>query len=288
MNETDRTITLRPLTQDDVPFGMGLKDEAGWNQVATDWERFIALEPAGCFVARTQGREAGTITTTGYGDRFGWVGMLIVAPELRGLGVGRALLRRGIRYLEEERGVAAVRLDATPAGRPLYESLGFRAEGLLERRQGVGWSAGPDETLPDLADGLAEVCAYDAARFGADRSRVLGRLATEPGVQGALCRGTRIPVEGYIVIRPGAFRHYIGPWVAEHPEAARRLWHWAVSRIPGEPFCVDVPLANPAVEALVPRERFAVQRPLIRMCRGENRYPGQVGRIFGISGPEMG
>ena len=62
------------------------------------------------------------------------IGMVLVPPEKRRMGIGTALLMHGIEYLEAK-GVAAVKLDATPLGRPLYEKLGFVVEYDLALKQ---------------------------------------------------------------------------------------------------------------------------------------------------------
>ena len=116
---------------------MILKDIAGWNQLPADWERLIAFEPEGCFVGRSDGRDVGTVTTTAYDGRFGWVAMMLVHPDVRRRRVGTTLLTHGIRYLEKK-GVTAVKLDATPTGKKLYQTIGFTDEYPLERRQGMG------------------------------------------------------------------------------------------------------------------------------------------------------
>jgi GNAT superfamily N-acetyltransferase len=286
--DKERRIALRVFTPSDIPFGMMLKERAGWNQLPGDWERLIALEPEGCFVARYDGRDAGTVTLTGYQQRFGWVGMVLVHPDLRRKGIGTALLLHGIRILEQKRGVSAVRLDATPAGKQLYETIGFVEESVLERRQGIGLAMAISDDLPTVSDVLDRVCDYDAPVFGADRSRVLRHLASEPEVHSGVSLDARGEIQGYVMVRRGACRHYIGPWVAENADIARQLWRWALSRIPLKPFFVDIRLDNPAVEAIVPKDRFPVQRRLIRMFRGENRTPGRTRSVFGISGPEMG
>ena len=229
---------------------MMLKDIAGWNQLPADWERLIALEPEGCFVARYDGRDVGTATVTAYQKRFGWVGMVLVHPDMRRKGIGTMLLRHGIRYLERK-DVTAVKLDATAAGKQLYLTLGFADEYLLERRQGRGETvdspADPSivSTRSALSGVLDRLCEYDGPVFGADRSRVLRRLIAEPEVQSAVAVDSYGAIRGYIMVRYGSSRHYIGPWVADNADVGRALWRWALSRIPGEPFFVDVCLANP-------------------------------------------
>src|ERR1700683_884599 len=121
------SLQIRVMTPADVPAGMRLKDLAGWNQTEQDWRRFLEAAPDGCFVAEWSGQVAGTVTTISYENRFAWIGMVLVDPQLRGKGVGTALLERAMDYLDAS-GVPCLKLDATPQGRPIYERLGFRAE----------------------------------------------------------------------------------------------------------------------------------------------------------------
>ena len=105
------------MTAADVSLGMRLKQQAGWNQTEADWRRFLDLQPDGCFVAELDGAAVGTTTTCVFG-RVAWVPMALVAEAVRGRGVGAALLGAALASLDR-RGVATVRLDATPLGRPL-------------------------------------------------------------------------------------------------------------------------------------------------------------------------
>ena len=73
---------LRLMTDADIPAGMRLKDLAGWNQTASDWERFLRASPAGCFVAESGGRVRGTAATIVYEGRFAWIGMVLGALDI--------------------------------------------------------------------------------------------------------------------------------------------------------------------------------------------------------------
>src|SRR6185503_10458530 len=55
----------------------------------------------------------------------GWVGVIFVAPDHRGSGLGRAITRAVIEELER-RGCRSQILIASPMGRPIYEREGFR------------------------------------------------------------------------------------------------------------------------------------------------------------------
>src|SRR5436190_14505189 len=140
--------------------------EAGWNQVAADWEIFRALGTV--YVARAGGRVVATAATLPYGE-FAWISMVLVAGQQRRRGLGTRLLKQCIAALNESGRIPV--LDATPEGRPLYRALGFEdAWGFhrLVRRQPQ-----PMTTVQPLPDGTSirpianadwtALCAYDAA-----------------------------------------------------------------------------------------------------------------------------
>lgn len=161
---------LRPMNLDDIPVAMRLKDEAGWNQTEADWRRLIKARPDGCFVAVGPDSIVGTVTTITCAGQLSWVGMVLVAPASRGRGIGTTLLKHAIAYLDA-RGVCSIKLDATPAGRPLYEKLGFVSEYDVER-----WSLRRPHV--DAATAferveLDDVLSWDRQVFGVDRSALL-------------------------------------------------------------------------------------------------------------------
>lgn len=90
----------------------------------------LAVPEARFLVARREGRAIGCVALVNCGD-YGEVKRLYVAPEARGLGVGRALMAA----LEAEaraQGLALVRLetgDKLAAAVALYEALGYNRRG---------------------------------------------------------------------------------------------------------------------------------------------------------------
>ncbi|MBU0609526.1 MAG: GNAT family N-acetyltransferase [Armatimonadetes bacterium] len=271
----------------DIAFGMSLKEIAGWNQLPVDWERFQEYEPDGCFVVRCDGRPAGTVTTIAYEQLFGWVGMVLVHPDMRRRGLGTALLMGGIQYLERH-GVAAVKLDATPMGKELYDTIGFVDEYRLARWQGHGCVGEVPEGLRELGlDDLETLAAFDLPIFGADRRRVLRRLLTEPGIRVA-AEFAGDDLQGYAALRPGQNAVYLGPWVALDGATAERLWQWGRAMAGTAPMFVDVLDPCPYGKELVCQSGFEQQRELIRMYRGRNLSPGRPDLQCGILGPETG
>src|SRR5580700_4974672 len=114
-------LRMRTMLPSDLSFADSLRALAGWNQTPADWRRFLAMQPEGCFMAQWNGVPAGTATTTVYGSDLAWIGMVLVHPEYRRRGIGRGLLLKCIEHLQARR-VRCIKLDATPQGRPVYES----------------------------------------------------------------------------------------------------------------------------------------------------------------------
>jgi GNAT superfamily N-acetyltransferase len=277
------------MTVRDVPLGMRLKEQAGWNQTEADWKRFLDLEPDGCFVGELDGVAAGTLTTCTFGP-VAWVAMVLVDQPLRGRGLAKALLAHSLDILDR-RGVRRVRLDATSLGQPLYEKLGFVVEYELARYQGVlpprGAAPRPSGVEPEAlgAEHLEQLCRLDRAVTGTDRRKLLVRLLVEnPGAVKAVQEGGE--VTGFMMAREGSRALQIGPCVARGapgPVLLRDAWWRYASR----PVYVDIPSGNTAATALAEAAGLTVQRRFLRMCRGPSvgEDPEQ---LWTSSGPEKG
>src|SRR5215472_6187430 len=120
------------MTEQDVSDGLRLNTLSGWNQTTADWRRFLDNSRQGCFVMEGDGKVVGTATTICYENRFAWIGMVLVDPKYRKQGIGTELLKKTIEYLDSS-GIATVKLDATPQGKPIYAKLGFVEEYEIER-----------------------------------------------------------------------------------------------------------------------------------------------------------
>ena len=131
------SVEIELLSDVHLPDALRLTEQSQWNQTERDWRRLLQLSPRGCFGAGLAGRLIGTVTTVAYGTELAWIGMMLVDPDNHHRGLGTRLMQKALEHLRAD-GVASIKLDATPAGRPLYESRGFRSEGLVERWEGMG------------------------------------------------------------------------------------------------------------------------------------------------------
>jgi GNAT superfamily N-acetyltransferase len=280
------------MTRADIPAGMRLKDLAGWNQTSDDWKRFLETSPDGCFVAEVDGQVCGTVTTISFENRFAWIGMVLVDPEYRGRGIGTRLLERAIEHLDKLR-IPAIKLDATPQGKPLYEKLHFQSEYEIGRwalRRTLSESAKESSSseCDSLGSGLLEsIFAADREIFGADRSSLL-RSLHESAPQLTMGVLNSDSLEGYAFGRQGSFADHLGPWMAKDAATARNLLELFLARSAREVVVVDCLNANSFAGDLLKSFGFCYSRPLTRMYRGANDYRGRTELLCAILGPEFG
>jgi len=303
-------LSIRPMTEADIPLGMRLKELAGWNQTEADWRRHLAIEPAGCFVGCYDGTPAATIATTVFGrdassdkvpsERSAWIAMVLTDPNFRRRGLANALLGHGIAYAESH-GASTIWLDATEMGRPVYEKLGFGTTYTLTRYRGIARPIDrSDETVrlrlmsrEDLAGG--EVDDLDLAATGADRLKLLTALRDELpefALMGMPDGAEVTSVLGFTLARRGCRATQLGPVIARTERVGRGLFAAALAQCAGEELLVDVPDGNRAAIEVLTAGGLKPERSFYRMLRksvaGEAVYAAVDPALWASAGPEFG
>jgi len=274
----------------DIPEGMRLKNAARWNQLEQDWDLFLeAGDQNGCMVAEIDGQVAGTVTTINYANRFSWIGMVLVDPAKRRMGIGTALLKEAI---QRATGKGTIRLDATPDGKKLYDILGFKDEYNLSRYQlgrcDRNTLPGPGSACRKISpDDIIQLMDFDAGIFGAPRLAILKSLY-QMGRPYAWLSQTEDYINGYCLGRPGSNFEQVGPIIARDDDTATSLLLHAMHQCHGKSVVVDVPDDQKAFRLFVQSIGFTVQRPYIRMYLGRHDYPGKPEFQYAIAGPEIG
>ena len=282
------TIIIRRMSPADLDFAAARTVAEGWyTETLLEIAGFYAYDPQGCLIAELEGKPVGM----GFGmpySGFGFLGELIVLPEVRGQGIGQALMQQIMSYLHAC-GCSTVFLDGVLPAVPLYERLGFRKicrslrfRGSLQGRQHA-------YVQPMRTDDLQDVYTLDRATFGADRSFFLQRrLHFYP----ALCKVARSDgrLLGFCMGRIGHLGISVGPWVASaEMESPHDLLDTLALEAPGAPLAVGCLVANEkAVETL--RRLDFVENPTSpwRMACGELEHPGNVTQNFAIGSPAKG
>ena len=264
-----------------------LRRLAGWNQTPEDWRALLSLEPDGCFVAVDTGGVIGTVTTTTYGGELAWIGMMLVHPEHRRRGIGTRLMQTALDYLKKSRGINCVRLDATPAGRPVYDKLGFVAEWTFTRHLVRSVSGRPSKGTRELAKGdWPAIERFDSTVFGVSRTRVL--QAVTQASRSALVWPNQGPVLGYGVLRPGSQSDYLGPLVCVTPAALCPLVGALLRAANGRSVFWDIADDNTPVIELAKDFDFKPVRPLTRMRLGSDAVRTNLAAQIAMADPSIG
>ena len=259
---------------------------------------YLRVQPDGWFVLADGDEIVSVAGAISYGS-FCWVGLVATDPGYRGRGLAGRLSAHLVDWAWQ-RGCKTVALDASEAGRPVYERLGFQVAGFTAElellalaggdggladgeRAGDGGRPGGGGGSPGRAaravTGAGELVALDLDVFGADRSALLWALS-EDGER--RCYG--LPggggLAGYVFAGPGG----LGPGCARDEAAAAAL--------AGAALRDAAAWADPATRGrvLVPAESdylptllglgLAERRRLTHMRLGEQVLPGERHRLL--------
>lgn len=276
----------RSLGPDDIDACLALSAEANWNQTAADWQMlFETSETRGLFRGEKLVASAGLAI---HGGKIGWICMVLVTPSEQRQGLATQLLIWAIDRCEVL-GLTAG-LDATPAGRPVYEKLGFLDVYGIKRLQcgtrlSVSATSTVDAIRPVRADDLAAIAAFDGPRFGADRSALLSRWqARQPDL--SFVARLNGDIVGYCLAREGRNATHVGPLVADDDATAMALLEAALERLQG-PCLIDVPDRQERLQSWLKDRGFAVQRPFTRMLMGRAEPLDRPEAIHALAGPEF-
>ena len=275
-------IRYRDMLESDIESGLDLCRFAGWNQLENDWKMFLQLAPRGARVAiNDENKVIGTVATIAYENRFSWIGMVLVHPEMKRQGIGTNLLREALNILQNQE---TVKLDATPAGREVYLKFDFRDEYNLSRMMATGLNIPTQRGARSIRhDDFDSILETDEIVFGASRKNLLSLLQKNAP---QFCFVSNDSNRSYCFGRNGYNFTQIGPVIATDLEQAISVAAAALNNTKG-PVILDV-IKGSAFAQWLSSIGFMEQRDLIRMYRGPNKYPGEPSKQFAILGPEFG
>lgn len=274
-------IHIRALTLQDVDRADEVARAAF--QVERSFEprfrRYLEMSPDGWLVAQDDDRVVGTVGAIIY-ESFGYLGLLAVDPSRQRQGLGRHLLEAMLQRLGDG-GIECAVLDASDAGRHLYERMGFEPAGpslvlALDEHAALvvaarrGGTPAPPMVISDLSGGSgadrADLVALDRELFGADRGPVWRVLLRKPGTTKGcwIVRNAAGEALGYLYVQ----EHQLGPWGARTAAAAVALLAEAVVTLPPRRWRVQLPGDNGAGRELLESLGFVEERSLLHMRRG--------------------
>lgn len=266
---------IRRLGLPDHPRCVALSADRGWKPEVRSWAFLLQTAQAYGIDAPDGGGLAGSVVLARYGTAQASAGMMLVASRYGHRGLGRALLG----HLLDQAGAATVFLTATSAGRPLYDSSGFREVRRAGRFAGQfrrDRHAEPATRSASRQD-LPAILAADLAAFGADRGFLLRRLPELAGDIRVL--EDRSGITGYGAAWRNGDVTVIGPVVAPDDAGACQLIADLAASAAG-PLRLDLDPARPAVPGWLRAHGLARVADSAFMARGPWPPPGRRERLY--------
>jgi GNAT superfamily N-acetyltransferase len=207
-----------------------LMNKEGWYYYDYhELKRYLTLNQD-CFTLLKDGRIAGSIFTTNYGNQA-WIGNIIVAKEARGTGLATKMIRGVIDYLHENKRVLTFRLGSVPLAIGLYKKVGFHAEAFTTSQEAelpikVKYdkiNLGENIQVERLAThNLEAIGEIDEQYFKSKRLQLLTDIYNDSIKESCFCLKDQGKVVGFLMVRRRQTSKNEGRF-AEGPDYAYRL-----------------------------------------------------------------
>ncbi|HYD71288.1 GNAT family N-acetyltransferase [Azospirillum sp.] len=276
-------FVVRPMSRAELDLAVEWAAREGWNPGLHDTTAFHAVDPAGFLAGVLDGRPVTSISAVRYPGGFGFIGLYIALPEVRGKGYGLRTWQAALDHLAGH----VTGLDGVVAQQENYRRSGFTLAYRNIRYAGTP-PAGP---VPQgLADArtvpMGALLDLDAALFLAPRPGFLAAWIALPG-GAALAAVDDGRVTGFGVARPCREGFKIGPLYADDPATAERLFLGLGAAAGGGLLFLDVPEVNPQAVQLAERHGFTPMFETARMYNGPAPEP-PLDRLYGVTTFELG
>lgn len=270
--------TLSAITPDSQTMLNTLVEQSHWNQTPLDWAIFARLGSIHV-VRNDDGRIIASGAVLPLGDKAAWISLILVTPQFRGQGLGRAVFENCLKQVKAMKRTAM--LDATPDGERLYSQYAFASLWRLSRWHRAGVPEIQPGTRPHAPTAPETITELDAQALGFARPALLADLMAR-GDTDVLRRA-----EAIAIVRAGRVARHIGPLLAsDELAAANLLTH--IADTTAAPLFIDVPDDRPIMREHLHAAGFTIQRGFARMALGENPPQGMTAFIHAIAGPEFG
>ncbi|MFI2641641.1 GNAT family N-acetyltransferase [Streptomyces sp. NPDC018610] len=272
-------LPIRRLTIRDLTACADLSENRGWQREEHKWGLLLTAGK-GYGIDSPEGGLMAACVVTEYGPQgrpgLGAIGMVLVAERYARQGIGRRLMRHVVSVM----GPTPLTLHATPAGRPLYEEIGFKVTGRAEMV--VGHFVPEDTpsriaTRTATAEDITGILRLDEEVFGVDRTHVITRLPAFADHLLVAEDGGRII--GYAAAWPNMHTHVVGPLIARDTETAKALIASLAART-DRPLRTDIDVRHDELLAWAGRRGLATVFSNSVMTYGVPELPGDWTRRF--------
>lgn len=270
-------IKIRDLEVEDIHKAMELVLTEGWNQTEKDWRLLIGNLQNICLTAEVDGEFAATATAINYSNNVAWIGMVLVKKRYRGKGISKMFLNS---LFEGLKSCCSIKLDATPAGQPVYKKVGFTNEYRINRMVNVsfdGYLLENPEISPQRIqkNDITSIIEFDKKAFGSYRTQLIQALVDDYPEKGWFLKRDN-KITGFVLGREGNKYHQIGPVSAKSSIDAKILITQILQDLHEQPVVIDILEDKQELTEWLNSIGFVKQRDFMRMFQNSNPFPGEV------------
>jgi GNAT superfamily N-acetyltransferase len=276
-------LPVLPLTESHLPQAQQLSTAAGWPYRLSDWQFAHSLGQG--YALEDDGKLVGTAMLWPYGDDFCSMGMIIMAGEYQGFGLGSRL----VDTLLESAGSRSAFLNATDAAINLYSRRGFVVNGLLHQHQGKPIIKEDDlckkgNVVQASIDDLPMMKTLDHIALGMPRTDLIDSLS-ERGQLFVIRDNSDIT--GYVICREFGHGYVIGPVIAQTVEDARCLIDAALVKVANQFVRIDV-LSDSGLSPWLDRRGLQCVGNATPMYKGQRPYQSRGTHLFALCSQSLG
>ncbi|MCA0457568.1 MAG: GNAT family N-acetyltransferase [Chloroflexi bacterium] len=269
---------LRLIKPDDIPAVVRLMEKIGWNHPVEQTKQYIGWGGSGSFCLAFADEIVATAIALKYNQRLAWVGLVISDPDYQRRGFARRLMNHVMSYLE---GVESVMLDASVAGFPIYDKMGFQSLYKINAYCGTPQVYELPSSVRAMTEADIEaVVSMDCKTHGIARPHII-RWLFETGKSYVTTENGLIT--GYAFTKRFGDTLRAIAWNANSRNAADHILRACSTEAAQGNFHlrINVPEPNIIASDLAEAHQLTIERYVTRMVYGQPP-PGKMGEQYGI------
>jgi predicted GNAT family N-acyltransferase len=280
---------LERLTDRDIPQLIRLSESVGWDYDAPEIQ--TVLTAGQIFGHRNlKGEIVSSAAIIPYSGGLASIGMVIVHPNYRGLGLGKSVTKACIDMFPDD---VTIMLIATNEGKPLYESLGFQTVSYVNKyicdcynQANKLLSSNYYEIVVFSEEQFPEIVSLDRQAVGADRFHFL-RTRIKQSETCYVIKDSDKNIIGFGLSIQTPANLILGPIIAPNDELALALIDRLSEGHEGK-LRIDVPKGKESFFPMLEKRGFhKVSQPPI-MVLNSDKLPQRNGHLYGIAAQIFG
>ncbi len=281
-------LELRKLDLDGVKTLVEWAKNEGWNPGPLDANVYWSTDPNGFYGYYHKNSLIAGGAIVSYNKEFGFMGLFIVKPEYREIGIGKKLWyqRRNL-LVNRLNNNASIGMDGVVDMQSFYKNGGFEIAFKDERYEKLGMEFVINDNISSINnEDLQEISTYDKQCFGFLRENFLNLWIKLPENK-TFKFVERDKLRGFCIARKVSNGYKVGPLFADNKKVAEELYKACLNSVIGKPLYIDIPMLNKGAIEIVKKYNAKYIFECARMYHGQMPRT-DIKKVYGITTFELG